>query len=372
MRETRLIMIVQEINKVDLLVEPTAKMNYKSELADGPVTQHYNKRQHELNNKIAALMSTGTFSSRGSRVLAAALSDKNKQSEPNKTSTLQEQRQQKLDCVAASIRETAELIRQDSELKNRIRSPKNKVLFSEPVVTNQYEYEQTVLPHLETDSAWSRTVSATQFIQKIRLLRRKNCSRSSLPLHSIPTASNSNAYSLAIEEPSSNPSQGQNEVKNARKRPFIATLDCDHESGQQESSSNNSSGREDGCLFSSPKIAKITPYFHDEVPATLSNSLSQKQKLARGNFKRSQRKPIQRKSSRSSCYRLAPEYHDLPEGLSLNPQPDPVQNSNNCSDEAEFNEVFSNALETQPQQNYFSWITNGWNYLSSQVNKFML
>lgn len=205
------------------------------------------------------------FGSRGSLMLQAALSEKReennqrsiKQNHNQQQPNQEQQRQQQL----RQLRLKQRLIRHGTDsrqvkllkLKRNLGTPvKARVLFAEPLVSAQFEYEQTTLSDAIIGSPTSNNENT-------------NLSQTN-ETEAPPTSGVHN-----LEEPLKNDSNN-NEFSTPKKRSLKRKRPIELPGGNPIASS------EEG-LFSSPKVAKIAPYYHFEL-----EKLASELKEARFNY----------------------------------------------------------------------------------------
>lgn len=210
------------------------------------------------------------FESRGKAMLRVALREKNKlklgklpPGEPVPPSSYDQKAQR--------------MAQQVSELTERRRSPKNNVIFTEPVVTQQYEYE----PEYGGLNKPNRSPARGSVEQEVALrsLKADPCSRDELAIEVQSYRKRSGKPSLAI---SSSDDDDDDELYTlAHSEDFELHASKILEQHQNKSSKRSHDSLEEpedermsdsppsrsesssGGLFSSPKVAKIAPYFDD-------------------------------------------------------------------------------------------------------------
>lgn len=277
----------------------------------------------------------------------------------------------------------AKLMKHAEELKNRRRSPKNKVLFTEPLVTSHHEYEQIVLADNEQekqDIGDQTNEDITSEEGKLENQDREDtyeeqCIKFSNHL-TAPNKPDKYFEKMTIV--------GTDEKKlhlncrrGRKKRSYDVAMKNEAETCGDinfKSISNEES------LFSSPKIAKIAPYYCSHIDT--GKQVVSKQDSADRNLitndknsntlvaasVRSQRTKVSklllpgegRISKPKGAWPPEAESQETATELILVRQ---VPNDNQ-------NENITPASESpKPQQSYFSWFSSGLNYLSSHMNK---
>lgn len=296
------------------------------------------------------------LASRAEKILQAALNSKIGPQSQEKILQYQEQK-------LFEDRERARIASaQQVELKNRKRSPKNKVLFAEPLVTSQFEYEQTFLADVARPSECEVRIESDiqEKIAKLReMIALKKARRAKLK--------SSNEFFRKLSGDELTISSCENATNNMRKkRPHEMT-----EYAEVQSSSE--SGQDEG-LFSSPKVAKIVPYYHDDL-----EELSQTIENGRDRI------PDESLISQSSDE--APKFcaiEDLnPSHLSSDVIMNKPQSSQDASiellntedvsdyddDEGQDAQQYFDSVSSQ--SNPFSWIRSGLSSLSTYLPKFI-
>lgn len=258
------------------------------------------------------------------------------------------------------------------------RLPRTKVLFSEPVVTQHYEYEQTFLPNLEQDQ---QVVSFSNQDSERIITARKNFSRRKIrPIDAYDSLDDikvsgfaaidtdndddDEIFTIASTELSDDNIQPKH---TAQKRPYEAINSSDDSRPHYDRDFNSGPSENEG-LFSSPKVAKIAPFYHDQPlkqPTDLEGLQNQAHNLP--NHTRFQRISLHKlailsgvrstdlKQSETSDFKIQ---RSMPELLSVrdiatDPSDPTVQSDPSSSN------TFS----------YFGWLSNGFNYLSNRMNK---
>lgn len=308
------------------------------------------------------------FESRGSAILKAALKERNKV-RLNKLPPKEPVPPSSFELKARRVAQ------QFSELKNRKRSPKNSVIFTDPVVTQQYEYEPDVEPFVNIIVAEDNGSDemTDDMVAQYEEFRRENIDNLSADDgddddNDIFTLAQSDDFDVDV------PDEDLEEQKGAIKRTYddlVKDSDdepaCDSPPGQTDSVS--------GGLFSSPKVAKIAPYFddrpHERRAAEARAMLQNRHKSSKGNL-RSRSIPyrnglagdsdsflLRRKDSTTfrsqnrATQLLSYKKVSSPKVNEnvINP-PQPAEDSDSC-------------LGDQPS-GYFSWLTS---FLTNQMNK---
>lgn len=324
----------------------------EEQISHGLVLKEAKVLQTLNQHKPGPLMIRGFPATRAERILQAALNSKNGQQSP-------ESRQNYLRQKFLENQERSRIaLLQQVALKNRKRSPKNKVIFTEPVVTKQFEYEPTLFQDTECDSVRSNLSETAAWLKFKRELEAN-----------LQTEITSSTETDELETRSDKPPNPSSETVNKevrKKRPYEMIVD--HEESQSSVESND----DEGGLFSSPKVAKIAPYYHDH-----------KDERSRGLENGPSRCPTQ--SQRSHRANKIPKWY-----LANGPVDSTVQSSKLVVDKSQqrqdaslklFNmqkdsdedsngdpEEYFDATQSQGN-NYFSWISNGLSFLSSTMNK---
>lgn len=296
--------------------------------------------------------------SRAQRMLQVALSINNGQQSQDKKQIYHEQK-------LLENQERARLaLMQQVDLKNRKRSPKNKVLFSEPVVTNHFEYEPDVASRCDSLGEAEYNQATAVLNKMIRLHRKRQAAiKSSVRLHK-EHVSESHGDEFAA-------SSCEDDTKNIRKkRPYEMTVDND----DAETPSSSDSGQDDGGLFSSPKVAKIVPYYHDNMHVPIRGSENR-------SGHQSRRSPLFNKVSKvDSIDGLLGPLHEPSRMVVDEPQqsrdaiPELLNIEKFDDEESDQNDQdYFDALCIPPptQSNYFSWLSSGLSFLTGKMNKLM-
>lgn len=239
------------------------------------------------------------FESRGSRMLAAALNNKTPLKERSSIVSSDEQHQQHVEQIRAA---------QQVELKNRKRSPKNNVLFREPVVSQEYEYEPTYLDEQqeqqinklsERQSEPGREQTQVTLVEPLKQDREisnfsindKTKKGFGLPASEQDDDDDDALYTLAqSDEIKAQQEKAIDRAKGAVKRTHESIEDFeDKEHADNKQTCKSESGG--GGLFSSPKVAKIAPYFderpHERQAAEARAMQQNRLKIQQQNYQRS-------------------------------------------------------------------------------------
>lgn len=292
--------------------------------------------------------------SRGSVMLKAALSEHNKQQ------VCVTGKYQDVTCEKRHQSESQATLKMDQDFYKAKRSPRNKVLFSEPVVTQQYEYEQTLLEQsylLNNDQNQQVGADCERMI-----LARRNFSRrkfkpvdaydcfDEIKIHGITPINaeddeEDELYTMASSE--LDEVAVLKEVKGvAKKRPLNSIQDSDADCLSKEKlGSNQENHHETGGLFSSPKVAKIAPFCHNQTDL---DGLQTKNPNA--NTTRSQRISLHRLALLSGSTK-----NSVPELLSV--REIGFEPREQASSEA-------TKIETPNSSSYFGWLSHGLDFLS--------
>lgn len=302
-----------------------------------------------------------SFGSRGSVMLKAALNEQKRQT--NHTANNQvdgcNNHQQ------AQERQIKDLVVVQEPNKTK-KSPRNKVLFSEPVVTQQYEYEQTLL---EQSFPPNNNHQAQQVVDCERIvIARRNFSRrkfkpvdafdcfDDIKIHGIAAINiedddEDELYTMASSDLDEDAVLKETRGV-AKKRPLNSIQDqnenvasCGEQARESKHHETPSFHSETGGLFSSPKVAKIAPFCHSQTD--LKNSQAQN---VNPNSTRSQRISLHRLALLSGSSKKS-----VPELLS-------VRDIGNESRD----QVPSEADKSEPSNSgsYFGWLSNGLGFLS--------
>lgn len=322
-------------------------------------------KQKDINEQVTAILSAGNFSSRGTRALAAALGDKTIQPDIRKALFTQHQPPQSLNhhsdktlvtllpsrIIAANNKEESKFI--------GTKSPKSKVLFKEPVVTHMYQYEQVALLYDKED----QTPPYVKLLREARRAVNHKRSTPTKPPIATPLTSSLNSKShnkdVTVENCSISSTTLEEDNLN-RDAPIIDTMNKNSKKRSYDEASsddlqdilNKNSGQEDGCLFSSPKVAKISPFFHDKEP----NDDSAHNQYYSTN--RSQKKPVQREL--------------LPSPFTEPSSSETYARKESFSPTKSFDGLEEDKQHLEDKQGYLSWIVDGWNYFALRMNKIML
>lgn len=275
-------------------------------------------------NHAAKLIKTSpllTFGSRGSVMLKAALNDLNRQ--------------------------YPKVISVQTPPVNRRRPFRNKVLFTDPVVSKKFTYEPTpVIQYTYCERRQSSSPDSDDSDQQqmsnqsqVATSSRRNRLMPAKKSRKIPSGEDDDDDDdcedvFVLASPDLPPGMLDLNKKSPIKRPHELTLTSSEEEESFANSSDQNpqgrtSSRDDGCLFSSPKVAKIAPYY-DELEETKKLDLS---------------------SKASSCAEGAVEKTDAPCAapatllsylhLSSAAKSNQIQSSNQCKAEAaEYQSIF--------------------------------
>lgn len=230
--------------------------------------------------KTAMLFSSGRPWSRSELMLNAALNTDNR---------LVKKTNSDIVTAGAEGRSKLLLLQQASQQKKR-----NRVLFSEPVVTDSFEYEPTVLFEKDDDATFNsqednseepkqaRSTKSSNVPVKYRQQQhqqrqvwtdqRDNCTGYAMLQDLCKTKTDVGSKcddngdtdddELFTLAPSTFYHETQPSTPTTRKRPYDLTF---HESN--ESLDCSDSEPENGCLFSPPKVAKVAPYYCEQPEA---------------------------------------------------------------------------------------------------------
>lgn len=321
-------------------------------------------RKQEISTRRNAVRPLNLFESRGSAMLKAALSDKGRQ---ESKAPLKER-----SPAIIEDEQKVRLMRQAAELKNRKRSPKNNVLFSEPVVTQEYKYEPTFFDDFGSDVQENSSLNSNENGRELHPERSITDRESNLTNYVQATESKQLESLLddGKDEIFIMKSSGHNEeksrTKSATKRPYESIRDSDEES---RSSANTESG--DGSLFFSPKVAKIAPYFDEQpqerrVSADFRNAHTQR-RVSHDHQRSRSTRICQTKSGQMNLSKRTASYDSLAgksasqllsyKKIQINEQDKKVENGVNQEE------------SVSASQRYFGWLTNGFSFLSNQMNK---
>lgn len=264
-----------------------------------------------LNSNASLMLLTENFGSRGSLMLRAALNDRAKRD--NSMIVTPEKQHQEALCTKIG-----------SETKV-LRSPGCKVLFKDPVVTSHHEYEQTIIQCDSDYDDYSETKKSL-VMQKIR----------SKKIVRVNNASNTLETQKATND---SPSTMKIKTKSPRKRPYRVSDRPNAESLDQVSTDNfvDCTSSHENCLFSSPKVAKIAPYYRE----TQESSKGAPQTIAR-----------------------------IPGPTGSKRPPQSVTASNIATSEDASSATVCTKSETEAE-GYFGWFTKGiTTFFANQINKF--
>lgn len=347
-------MLEEDNEKPDQLVESAVeqvdKLSIKPMIKKRQALSNDNKKPH-------LIYMTESYGSRGSVMLKAALAADNKNRQP-KSPTKRNY------CPVSEEQKKARLKKHAEELKSRRRSPKNKVLFTEPVVSKEYEYEQTLL--IENDQQQQQQDSDSSednqvFFTEPVVSRECDYDQTSLIENEQQQQDNDSSKEIPMSQ-EDKPNQENDEVsrdlrdgiklnkvvnrsKNRHKPTKFTTLIAKDEiniytfcrrglrkrtydvamkeDGELSETSLN------GSLFSSPKVAKIAPYYH----------------------------------SQNDCGKQLLKQASSDNNLTDN------ENQNNLSLLNNNASIQHNSESSGPHHTVLSWFTTGLSYLSSQMNK---
>lgn len=345
-------------NQVKATSEQLVKSVTNEQISGGLLLKEAKVLQPHNQPKSGPLMINGFPASRAEKMLQAALSIKNGPQPQDKRQTILEQR-----LIENQERLRLALLQQVE--KDRKRSPKSKVFFREPVVTDQFSYEPTILQDTDTKCDLTGSDVGEKLAALRRFMQLKRAARADLQAETRISSGRLEYHGDELNLSS------ENKIKNIRKkRPYEMIVD--HKDSETQNSTE--SNEDEGGLFSSPKVAKIAPYYHDSME-------EQVQGLENGpsrTFSQSERSQRANKIPRMSLVgRLFNSSYQSPTSVVNKPQQPPnasteLLNMENDSDEdsSQDPQEFFDAVSSQG--NYFSWISSVSNYLSSKVNKLIL
>jgi hypothetical protein len=231
-----------------------------------PLLHHLNPRQlvimafkKQLNTefdpmtiKKTAVVSISPLESRGSRMLKAALNNKT----PLK------------DRAPTANDERSNVVTVKQVIKNRKRSPKNNVLFREPVVSQEFNYEQIYFDDITDESQNEQHnekvhEEVPQRDSDLQQAAKNNDECLTNQAHELGEPDeDGDLFTMASSDvPALSEAELKRQANGATKRPH-RSIENDEQEDAKHKSGNELGG---GGLFSSPKVAKIAPYF-DERP----------------------------------------------------------------------------------------------------------
>jgi len=278
--------------------------------------------------------------SRGSLMLRAALS-------------VHVRQENKQPLAASSTMEDNEASKQaqdfpkSSKSGNSRRSPGSKVLFSEPVVTEHFEYEPTCL----SDEEEARYNDERAAIARLAVARKNNRLKRNIQNHPYRETSDDASLYLAKHAKVAKSDNFTTSAKGPRKRTRCHSSDSEEEIKALDNATRP--GYEES-LFSSPKVAKIAPYYHELAPEAngsegdghVNSALQQSQRIDSP----SPPDPLGQHSVETIT--LESQEHETKHIPKQDPTPE--------HQEMELSQAVS--------RGYLSWLTYGLNYLSSRVN----
>lgn len=357
-------MLQKEKEKVGQLVESSINLT-SGQLSTTQPMMTIKNPQSDADAKLVLLESLG---SRGSAMLKAALSAKNVQDCPvsvsrNHISISDEQKRMKL-------------IKHAEELKNRRRSPKNKVLFTEPLVTSHHEYEQTIIVDDEPDRRDSHDQLDTDQCAENKDKEEyyeEYCMKFSNRLNSLNDPDKHLEKIMTSSEHKSN----SHYRKGRKKRSYDVAMKNDGEICDDLISPTTSS---DGSLFSSPKVAKIAPYYHNQTDTgrqvvSRQDSADRNPTTNNNHVNPSETVPYRSHRTKASKLLLPPEPRSCKPKCTWSAEPESKRvvtellSVKKVSTDHEYEENTPISDSPRPQQGYLSWLSNGLNYLSNQMNK---
>lgn len=355
--------------KVEQLVESSINLT-SSQLSTLPIMTI--KNPHLDSDKKSILLES--LGSRGSAMLKAALIAKSGQNISNS-----------VDRNCYSISEEQKklmLLKHAKELKNRRRSPKNKVLFTEPLVTSHHEYEQTFIVDNEQEqrgindqSASDQILGNDKFELDGEIFYEDCCKKFSGHSNSLdkPDKRLNKTNLLASSEQKSNPCYR----KGRKKRSYDVAMKSDGEACEDFTSQTSSS---DGSLFSSPKVAKIAPYYDnhtDNGKQVVSKQESADRKTTTNDNHIYSSGTVPHRSQRTKASKLLlphePRSSKPKSTWLVEPESKKVGTEllsvKKVSTDHQYDENSSTSGNPRPQESYLSWLSNGLSYLSNQMNK---
>lgn len=348
------------------------------------------------------------FETRGAAMLKAALSDRNKHY-TNKSINRRQETYTKQE-MRGDLKPGQQV---NNPMKSRKRSPRNNVIFTEPVVTKQYEYEQTFVetPTSNRHSpAERRELFGSQPKSKLLLLPKSNSSnyfysgspKTKPKLKSFgPQIDDDSEDDLIILDSSEDDFKKLVRVTKAKqnpiKRPHDSLEEAGHTNGDTEIGTHNEnkvsvsqSRSVSGGLFSAPKVAKIMPYFEDPPLAKKesadSNGLRCNQVNKNDQCKQRRSRALSQKMHLPGrCGSMSiPKLEAGSNFESVNDNDHMVINNNPSRDVSELlsfkriqlrnitteghpkDNVIHQSNNYQPSNGYFSWLTT---FLSNQMSK---
>lgn len=296
------------------------------------------------------------FESRASAMLRAALSDKNKKENKAPVSS---------QPTIPAYRPLPKPVRSYP----RKRSPNNNVIFTDPVVTQEFSYEPTDLDQQEEgaeennaeEDIIAKKISTEQKIISESYIQATNRDPDKLFNSHLDDDHGEDLYQTTPMKRYTCPESIKE--KPSSKRPHSSLQDEQTtQVAKRTPLSRSDSGS--GGLFSSPKVAKIAPYFDDR--------LNEKRGHADKNCNRANRHHQRPK--------VPPRAHHgnnkhIPNNRRI------VSAQNNSTELLAYNRKPNNELvqTSEPikseesiitSQGYIgSWLSSGWNFISAQVNK---
>lgn len=315
--------------------------------------------------------------SRGSAMLKAALNSKNNQriyAAPlyrDYPSITEDQKK-------------AKLMKHAEELKNRRRSPKNKVLFTEPLVTSHHEYEQIVLADNEQEKqdigdqmSEDLTPEESEENHDSGDTHEEHCTKFSKHL-TAPNNPDKYFEKIIIVGTEHEKKLHLNCRRGRKKRSYDVAMKNEAETCEDINFKFNSN---EESLFSSPKIAKIAPYYHSHID-TGKQVVSKQDSVDRNliaNDKnsntlvaasvRSQRTKVSKLILPGEGRVSKPKGTRPPEAESQRTVSELISVEKVSNDDNQIENIIPTSDSPKPQQSYFSWFSSGLNYLSSHMNK---
>lgn len=331
------------------------------------------ERRRLLDRERSYFLASGHFSSRAAKMLNAALNESIKiSSRPQEVKENTPDLSLNSSSSSSSSSSSDDDQEQDSETfieQRRQASKSHKVVFfSKPLVTDLFYYEPTIVSHLvyhngsDEDESYDQKQPA--ILMKIRRMS-----------HGSP---HSNKYNKIYRQ-TDNPREElkiltEKQLTNSSKREH--DCDSDHNSELQGIKKLGLSSDDlDDCLFSPPKVAKVSPYFHDEDDdideiAVIKESRQMSSLVTS--------KPIRSQMVQQDIPQICSnEGQDIDSPCEYYDSSD--QPANNCDDETdnlEYNEpnnIYGCASSAgQAEMNYtgyLSWFSDGMRLITSQLNK---
>lgn len=242
---------------------------------------------------------------------------------------------------------------------------KKEVLFADPIVTKQFIYEPTLVSHLTWDTSnKSSSSDSDDFeinIRKILQARKKSRVKHSHKLSSLAN------HSKKLQKQSDHKADIVSKYLNQTAPNIIlSTPPKAPKKRTHQQSDQDSELPEEESLFSSPKIAKVTPYFQDPSDSRSSNLKREQTEMV------CQTSEPQPTAEDTSIFANCSDEMDSATEAQDNPDNTPPIDEDVYETPASQLQDITQMDDCSHQEpTYLGWFNSGLKFISDQVNKFI-